>query len=147
VAASPCGALRVVGERTARAWIGGGSVPVRRGQRLGDVGAGAEAGIGEPARLQRLEGMLVRLGSLRLDENRLAPIQPQPAKVLIDAVNELAPRARLVEILDPQQGLPAACLRARMALDGAIGMAKVKPPGRRRREAGDEHFNRYRKDS
>ena len=68
--------------------------------------------IGEAALLERVERSLIGGGALRLDEDRLVPVEPEPAQVLEDAVDELGPAAGLVEILDPQQEF-AAALRAR----------------------------------
>src|SRR6185369_11919208 len=59
---------RIVGKAATRAGIGGRCVPVRSGQRLGDVGAGAEAGVDQAALLQLLQRLRIVVGPLRLDE-------------------------------------------------------------------------------
>ena len=127
-------ALGIVGQAAAGAGIGGRGVAVRRGQRLGDVGAGAEAGIDQARALQALERGRIRGRPLRLDQHRLVPVEAEPAQVLEDPVDELGPAARLVEILDPQPELAAALARPSMAERRAVGMAEMQPAGRRRRE-------------
>ena len=103
---------------------------MRGGQRLSDVGARAEAGIDEAARLRALQCRGVGGYPLRLHQDRLVPVKAEPAQIFEDAVDELGPAPRLVEILDPEQELPAVFARPRMPEDGAIGMAEVQPPGR-----------------
>ena len=49
----------------------------------------------------------------------------------------IRPRARPVEILDPQQKFAARIARPLVADRRAIRMAEVQPPGRRRGKAGD----------
>ncbi len=50
--------LGIVGQGAAGAGIEAAGVAVRRGQRLGDLGAGAEAGIDQPVGLQPVERLL-----------------------------------------------------------------------------------------
>jgi hypothetical protein len=84
---------------------------VRRGQRVGNVGAGAEAGKDEAARFEIGERRVVGRSPLGLDQRRPIPLQAEPAQVLHDPVDELGAAARRVEILDPQQELAAARAR------------------------------------
>ena len=105
----------------------------------GDVGAGAEAGIDEALLAKPLERCRVGRATLRLHQHRLGPLEPEPFQVREDAVDELGPAARLVEILDAQQELAAAFARADCAKHGAVSVAEMQPSGRRRREARDYH--------
>ena len=107
-------ALGIVRQRAAGAGICGRRVAVRRVQRGGDIRAGAEAGVNQAARAQLFERRFVVGAALRLDQHRLVPVEPEPAQVLVDAVDELGPAARLVEVLDPEQELAAAGARARV---------------------------------
>ena len=122
--------LGIVWQAAAGAGIGRRSIAMRRGQRLRDVGAGAEAGIGEPARFQLVERGLVRRRPLRLDQHRSVPFEAEPAQVLEDAVDELGLAARLVEILDPEAELAAAFSRPGMAERRAIGVSEMQPAAR-----------------
>src|SRR5258707_12548964 len=114
-------------------------MPVRGSERLGDVGAGAEAGIDQPERAQLLERGGISRGALGLDDRWPIPCEAEPMQVLFNARNELGAAARPVEVFDPQQELTAALARRGVADDGAKRMAEMEPPGRRRREAGDDH--------
>jgi hypothetical protein len=127
-----CLPLGVVGQAAAGAGIGAAGIAVRGGQRLGDVGPGAEAGIDQAHAAQPLQRFGVKLRPCRLHQHLAVPGDPQPAHILENAVDELGPAAAGVEVLDPQPkaipGLPAKRRR--------IGMAQMQPPRRRRREAG-----------
>jgi hypothetical protein len=57
-------ALRIVRQRAAGAWVRSCGVAVRGGQRLGDVGARAEAGEDEPVGFQLFQRGFVGRGSL-----------------------------------------------------------------------------------
>src|SRR5438067_2487044 len=127
----------IVGESTAGAGIMRASGPMRRFERCGDVGTRAEAGIDEPLRPQLLERFGVNGAAMRLNEQWLIPLEPQPDQVLIDAVDELGPAARWVEILDAQQELAAALPRSRVPEERAVSVSQMQPSSGRRREAGD----------
>ena len=98
---------------------------MRCGEGLRNVGTCAKAGIGQPRRSQLLERASISLGADRLYQHRLGPIQTEPAKIFVDAVDKLPSTARLVEVLDPQPELTAAFPRPGMANGGAIGVPKV----------------------
>ena len=115
---------------------------MRRAERGGDVGAGAEAGIDQPVGAQPFECVGISGASGRLDERLAIPDQAEPAQILFDGGDELGPAARRVEILDPQQEAPARLAGRRMAEDGALGVTEMQLPGRRRREASRQHILR-----
>src|SRR5215213_1161002 len=118
-----------------------------RRQRLGNVGAGAEAGIGEAFTFQAFQSVSVSACPLRLDENRLVPVESEPAQVLEDAVDELRTGAGLVEILDAHAELAAAVPRPMMADRRTVGMAEMQPPRRGRCKARDDHVDCCQMDS
>ena len=93
-----------------------------RGQRLSDIGASAEAGVGEPPIAQLSQCLLVGERPLRLDEDRKVPAYAEPAQVFVNAVDEFRPGAGLVEVLDAQQEpalvAPAAAVRSAKARNG-----------------------------
>ena len=125
---------RIVGQAAARARVLlRPGIAVRRGQRLGDVGAGAEAGIDKAERLQPLERGGIKLGALRLDDRRAVDRDPEPVEVLGNAVNEFCATPARIKVLNPEQ----EALPARAAKRGRIGMAKMEAPRRRRRKACD----------
>ena len=109
---------------------------MRRRQRLSYVGTRAEAGIDQAPRLQLLQRLDIGGRSLRLHDHRLVPLETEPSEVLIDALNELGPASRLVQVLDPQQEF----LASGGPEHRAIGMSKVQSPGRRRRESRHNHW-------
>jgi hypothetical protein len=94
-----------------------------------------------------LQRLTVIRASVGLDQHRRVPIDAEPTQILFDARHELRAAAGLVEILDAQQEAAAAGARPGMPNDGAVGVAQVEPPGRRRREAGNDHRGCDRKDS
>ena len=110
---------------------------MRRGQRLGDLGAGAEAGVNQSVGLQPVERLLVVFGALRLDDRFAVDGQSQPVEVLEDAVPILRPAPPRVQVLDAEQELTAAGPRVGMAQDCRIGVAQVQPPGGRGCETCD----------
>ena len=78
-------------------------------------------------------------------EDRLAvPVDPQPGQILQYARDMLGPGARPVYILDPEQEGAAPPAGEKMGEQGRIGMAEVKPPGRARREAGNDRHQPFR---
>jgi len=139
--------LGIVRKAAAGSGVGSRRIAVRCGERLRDVGACAEAGIGEASRLQRLQRIFVCPGALRLNERRVVPIQSEPAQILEDSIDEFGAAARLVEVLDPQQEFSAGLARPRVSKHRTKSVPQVKPPRRRRREAGYEHLTCCRKDS
>src|SRR6185369_3659372 len=119
--------LGIVGQGAAGAGVGRRGVAVRRGQRLRDFGARAEAGIGQPELTKFLQRSPIFVRPLRLDQNRLVPLDPEPAEVLIDAIDEFGLAARLVEIFDTQPELSAGLARSGMANGGAVGVPEMQP--------------------
>jgi hypothetical protein len=106
---------------------------------LRDVGAGAEAWISQPERLQALERRGVIRRSPRLDQRLAVVGKAEPVEVGENRPDELGPAAARVEILDPQQPSPARGARRGMAERRRKGMAEVEQPGRRWREAAGRH--------
>ncbi len=103
---------------------------MRRGQRLSNVGTGAETRIDQPARLQRIERSRISVGPLGLDQHRLTPLEPEPAQILEDPVDELGPATGLVEILDPQPEFAPAERGPVVADDRAERVTEVEPAAR-----------------
>ena len=106
-----------------------------------DVGPSAEAGIYQAAVPQAVERLAIDVRALRLDEHRLLPFQAQPLKVLVNALDELRPAPRLVEVLDPKQESAADFLRPGSPKRRTVSVAQMQPAGRRRGEAGDVHMS------
>jgi hypothetical protein len=112
-------------------------IAVRCGQRLGNLGPGAETGIDQPAGFQPIKRLAVKFGPLGLDDRRAVNGQPQPIDVLEDAIDEFGSASARVQILDPQAKLAPARPRMGMAQDGRKGMAEMEAAGRRRGETCD----------
>ena len=129
-------ALRIVGQAAAGAGIRGAGIAVRRGERLGDVGAGAKAGIDQAPRLQFVERRGVVRRSLRLDQRRLVGLDTEPGKILGDAGDEFSAAAGRIEILDPEEKLAAAPSCLSMAERRGQGVAEVKPTRGRGSKSG-----------
>ena len=110
---------------------------MRCGQRLGDVGAGAEAGVDQGLLLEAIQRLGVTPGALRLDDGLSVVLEAKPGEVLENLLDELRPAAAGVEILDPQQELPAAGARMGMAQRRRKGVAEVQPARRRGGETCD----------
>ena len=113
----------IVGQAAAGAGISAAGVAVRRGERGGDVGAGAEAGIDEA--LRRAAGRARRHRcAVRRDWNSggASSAMPSQARSSIDPGDELGAAAAGVEILDPQQeALPRRAADARRYRHGRGG--------------------------
>jgi hypothetical protein len=62
---------------------------------------------------------------------------PQPGQILHNAVDELRAASAGIEILDPQQELPAAGARVGVPERRGKGVAQVQPSGRRWGETCD----------
>lgn len=110
---------------------------MRGGQRLGDVGAGAKAGIDQALFPQPTQGLTVKRGALGLDDRLTVPADAEPFEVLENAVDKFRPAAAGVEILDPEAELAAARPGLDMAQNGRIGMPEVEAARRRRGETCD----------
>jgi hypothetical protein len=110
---------------------------MRRSQRLGDLGASAEACVDQPVRLQPVKCLQVSLGALGLDDRLAIDGQPEPFDILKNVLNILRTAAARVEILDPQQEFAAAGPGMGMTKDRRKGVAEVKPSRRRRGETCD----------
>ena len=98
-----------------------------RGQRLRDLGAGAEAGIDQPFGPQSIKSLLVQIGPLRLHDRFAVPCEAEPLQVLVNALDELGSAAPWVEILDPEQELAAAGARMGVAYRRRESMAEMEP--------------------
>ena len=81
--------------------------PVRRLAGMGDLGAdpapGAEAGIEHAQPVEAVERLVVERHALRLAHRLAVPVEAEPEQILEDALLELRPAARAVDVLDPQQ--------------------------------------------
>jgi hypothetical protein len=80
---------------------------VRRGGRLADLGARAEAGIEVPGRAQARDGVFIERQALGLPDGWFVPINAEREQ--IGDLIALPPLARplRIEVLDPQQESPA----------------------------------------
>ena len=129
--------LRIVWEAAAGAGIAAAGIAVWGRERLGDVGAGAEARIDEILRLEPFEGVRIAGRPLRLDDRLSVMGQPEPGQILENAADELRAAAARVEILDPEQESAAAGPRMGMAKRRRKGMAEVQASRRRGGETCD----------
>jgi hypothetical protein len=75
---------------------------MRSGERLGDVGACAEAGVDKVVVAQPGKSPFIGRGPIRLNLHRLVPFEAEPAQILENSVDEPGTRTALIEILDPQ---------------------------------------------
>ena len=110
---------------------------MRCGQRLCDVGAGAEAGVDQSLALQPLQCGGVNRRALRLDNRFAINAEAKPVEFLKDAVDELRPAAARVEILDADPEFARTRPRMGMAQGSRKGMTQVQASGRRRGETCD----------
>ena len=109
---------------------------VRRGSRV-QRRTRAEAGIQQPLFPQDGFIFLVNRRALGLIQDLPVPVQPQPAQVVEDQLRIAARAAQGIQILDPQQVLPALMPRAQPRQQRAQHVAEVHPPARAGRKASD----------
>ena len=133
------GAARwIVGKAAAGPGVAGlGSV--RSLERGSDVGTGAIARVDDAEIAQALERRRISGASLRLDEDRFAPLEAEPRQVGEDRVDEFGAAAALIEILDPDEEPAPAFGGGAVAQHRAKGVAEMQPSGRRRSKARDLH--------
>ena len=110
---------------------------MRCGQRLGNLGAGAIAGVDQALRPQDLQRLGIGGGALRLDDRGAVMPEAEPFQILENAVDKLRTAAPGIKILDPQEEQPAALARLRMAKCRRISVTQVEPTRRRRGETCD----------
>jgi hypothetical protein len=132
-----CAPIGIVGQAAAGPRVLAASVAMRRGQRLRDLGARAETSIDQSPSLQRLEGIGIGGGAFRLNYCHTVVAEAEPIEVLENPIDELRTATAGIEILDPQQELPAAGSRQGMAQGRRIGVPQVKPSRRRGGETCD----------
>jgi hypothetical protein len=130
-------AIGVVGQPAARAGVGASGVTVRSGQRGGDVGAGAEAGIDETLLLQPIQRLGIEGGPPGLSDRLAVVGEAKPGEVLENAGDELRAASAGIEILDSDEKPAAAGARMGMAQRRRKGMAKMQSAGRRWGETCD----------
>jgi hypothetical protein len=107
------------------------------GQRLGDVGAGAEAGIDETLLLQPIQRIGIEGGPPGLSDRLAVVGEAKPGEVLENAGDELRAASAGIEILDSDEKPAAAGARMGMAQRRRKGMAKMQSAGRRWGETCD----------
>ena len=78
-----------------------------RGGRRVELGAGAEAGVGEPLAAEPLDGLGVGVLALALEVGPPVPGEPEPGEVVHEEPGGLAALRARVEVLDAQHE-PAA---------------------------------------
>ena len=105
-----------------------------------NVGAGAEAGVGEAHAIQTLQRrfvfrQMVRLPALRL----LVRAEPEPGQVGEHPVREFRLAAGRVDILDSHQIAPAIRTRCLLGEQGGVDAAEVQVASGRRGKTGDGH--------
>ena len=121
------------GPRIARPLVGG----VRRLGGLGDLGAGAEARVGEPRRAEAVERRRVASAPLRLPVRTvrtahvgpLVPVDPEPAQLLEDAGLEPRTHPRAVQVLDPHRQDAPPGSHVQPGEQRGPGVPQVKGPG------------------
>ena len=74
--------LGIIGQGPAGAGVKTAGIAVRSGQGLGDFRACAEAGIDQALRPQLIEGCLIKVGALGLDQRLSVDPKPQPVEIL-----------------------------------------------------------------
>ena len=112
---------------------------MRRFERRGNIGSSAKTGIDEPPLAELFESVGINCAALRLDEHWTVPVDAEPLEIPVNVINELGPRAGLVEILDAQTEFAAGFARPRVAENRAVSVSQMQPSGGRRRETGDDH--------
>src|SRR5690348_7334409 len=97
-----------------------------RGRDLArDVGAGAEAGVDEPAGIELIEHATVIGEVVRLTPHLAVPVETQPLEIGEDRVLVLAPAAADVGIFDPHQETTASLARTVPSHPGRIGRTEM----------------------
>ena len=104
---------------------------------MGDIGTGAEAGIDETPLPEPVQCVCIAFRPLRLDDRLAVMGDAEPGQILENAVDELRAAATRIQILDPEQELPAAGARMGMAERRRKGVAQVEPSRRRWGETCD----------
>ena len=99
----------------------------------GNIGAGAETGVGEISQLAQRGAIGVH--ARRLAQHRFVPGQPQPFQVQEYGFDEFIARACPVDVLDAQDKIVTLLKGG----DGGKGVPQVQQACRRRREAGNNH--------
>ena len=124
------------GQAPAGAGVDRAGWPMRCRQAGGDIGAGAEAGIDEPARAQIVERGGIGAEPRRLAHRIAVPVDPEPGEVGERGADIILARSAAVDIVDADQELPARAARRVMREHRAIGVAEVELAGRAGGEAG-----------
>ena len=100
-----------------------------------DVLGGRLRVVGVPGAQQRIEGLPMALGALRLKDRPLVPVELQPAQRVDDLAHVLGGRALAIGVLDAQQQLPAFVAGEQPVEQRRTGTADVQRSGGRWREA------------
>ena len=95
------------------------------------------AGIDAPGVLQPLKLALIEVEPLRLADDQVGS-EAHPLEVVTDRLVELGRRPLGVGIVDPEDEFAAILPREQIIVKRGADVADVQPPGRRRREAGDD---------
>jgi len=130
-------APRIVRQAAAGARVTAAGIAMRGGERLGDVGPGAEAGIDQPLLLQPLQRLGVQRRAFRLDDRLAVEANAEPVEIFKDAFNEFRPAAAGIQILDADPEFSAAGPRMGMTQRRRKGVAQMEPAGRRGGETCD----------
>lgn len=109
---------------------------VRRREAGGNIGAGAEAGVDEPAgtKTGKRGGVIAQM--LRLANRRAVESQAQPLEIGERSADKRLARAAAVDVVDAEVERPARGARGIMRQDRAERVAKVQFAGRAGGEAG-----------
>jgi hypothetical protein len=89
-------------------------------------GTGTLAGIQQAHRLEPLARFGIAGKPVRLEHHRPVPFQPEPFKIGEHFGHQIHPAASPVDILDPQQELPAARPRQIVRDNRRIGVAQMQ---------------------
>ena len=93
--------------------------------------------IDPPRPAQLAEACLVKVGALRLAHLAVRH-QPEPDEIVADRLGKRLRRPLRIGIVQPQQELAMLASREQPVVERGADIADVQPPGRRRREAGDD---------
>ena len=84
------------------------------------------------------------LGTRRLEYRFVVPVETEPVETFENRIDRFLGRARLVCILDPEQGLAAMMAGKQPVEHRGPGSADVQEPCRRGREAGNDSICLFR---
>ena len=103
-----------------------------------ELGAGAEAGIGEAPGLELRDRLGVDVGSTALVVGTFVPVESEPGEVVHDETSRLRVLGAWVEVLDSQDHAAAGGARRQPCQEARECVPQVHAPGGSRRKAPDD---------